>query len=295
VSAVTGRPDALTAPIRALVEQRWPDQPWSSIDVYGFPGDDGDLAQVLLVTDHRRSACPVPTAWWLAVDDGVVVDERRHIGVEAEGCLAPDELSDGWWTGLSLPVPLDERQTSTVFAGGQAVELYNSDPDREALVAWSFGRFEAVGLDAPNVGQIVFEPSESCGEFSGVAHLETNGNTLYHCVHDIACGAPSCDRFTNVAKLSMLHELAHPWLEANLDQQQRQRLMDLTRTRIWEDRSSPWGDRGAEWAAEILAWGLLDTPMGLVRLGFPTCELRAQVFELLTGHEPVARCESTTS
>lgn len=287
--------DALDAPLRLLVEQHWPDQHWSGINVYGFRVADGDLDQVLLVASDSDSACPVATALWWVVDDGAVVNERRHVGVNSRACLGPEELPEGWWTGQSLPLPLDERQTATVMAGGQTIELYSSNPEREALVVWSFERFEAPGLAAPKIDQIIFEPSRLCGDFSGVAHLDAVGNTVYYCVHDIACESSSCDRFTDVAKLSMLHELAHSWLEANLDTQSRQTILDLTKTTSWHDRSAPWDQRGIEWAAEILAWGLLDRPMELLRLGFPSCDLRRTVFRVLANEEPMTPCETTPS
>jgi len=286
-----GADDPLDEPVRLLAEHRWPDQPWSGIDVYGFRVDDGDLDEVLVVTSDGDS-CPVTTALWWVLDDGAVAEERQHIGVTSRACFDPEELPEGWWTDQSLPIPLDERQTANLEVGGRVIKLYNSTPEREALVVWSFERFGALGLAAPEIDKIIFEPSRLCAELTGLTRQGAAGNTVYHCVHEITCDSSSCDRFTNLAKLSMLHELAHPWLEANIDPQRRQTFLDLTNTVSWNDESADWDERGVEWAAEILAWGVLDRPMELLRLGFPSCDLRFNAFRILVKEEPVNLCET---
>ena len=286
-----GDDDPLDEPVRLLIEQRWPDQPWSSIDIYGFRVDDGDLDEVLVFTSDGDS-CPVRTASWWVLEDRAVVEERQHVGVTSRACLDAGELPEGWWSGRSLPTPLDERRTADLVIGGQVIKLYNSTPEREALVVWSFERFGALGLAAPEIDEIIFEPSRSCAEFTGLTRQGAAGNTVYHCVHDITCDSSSCDRFTDLAKLSMLHELAHPWLDVNIDPRRRQTFLELTTTVSWNDESTDWDEQGVEWAAEVLAWGLLDGPMELLRLGFPPCDLRIDAFQLLTTEEPLTLCEA---
>ena len=309
-----GGPDSaqgLITPVATLVEQHWSDQAWAEIEVYGFRVDAGatndrdridvdvdhgdELEEVVLIADVGPSSCPVATALWWVIAEGQIVEQRRHVGVTSRACLDPEDLLTGWWTDRDLPTPLDERLTATVTVGDQVIELYNSNAEREALAVWAFGRFEALGVAAPRVEEIVFAPSRECGDHSGLAHLRSNGATIYQCVRNITCDSPSCERFTNVAKLSMLHELAHPWLERNVDTETRAAFLELTPPTRWRSETTDWNQRGVEWAAEILAWGLLDRPEELLRLGFPPCEQRTSAFRVLTGNDPMSPCEPSST
>jgi hypothetical protein len=70
-----------------------------------------------------------------------------------------------------------------------------------------------------------------------------------------------------------------------------QELLVVSGRSTWDDQTVPWIDRGVEYAADVIAWGLLEEALPMVRLGAPPCvELRAS-FGALTGLEAVAgRC-----
>jgi hypothetical protein len=53
-----------------------------------------------------------------------------------------------------------------------------------------------------------------------------------------------------------LHEMAHAWIESNVDAAVMKRFMDVRGIAAWNDRSFDWKDRGTEQAAEIVTWGL---------------------------------------
>jgi hypothetical protein len=49
----------------------------------------------------------------------------------------------------------------------------------------------------------------------------------------------------------------------------------------------PWADRGVEYAADVIAWGLIEEPIDMVRIGRPSCDELSAAFRLLTMVEPL--------
>ena len=89
-------------------------------------------------------------------------------------------------------------------------------------------------------------------------------------------------------RVGILHELGHAWILDYTDGPARSRLLDLSGRETWDDPAAAWHLRGSEYAAEVLAWGLLDGVVPLVRIGDPPCLELIEAFELLTGSRPVA-------
>jgi hypothetical protein len=88
----------------------------------------------------------------------------------------------------------------------------------------------------------------------------------------------------------MLHELGHAWLLDNLSEAVQSEFLALNDLSSRGDSAEPWHRRSAEQAAENIAWGLLEQPIRLLRIGDPPCEKVAAGFELLTGSVSPHRC-----
>jgi hypothetical protein len=96
----------------------------------------------------------------------------------------------------------------------------------------------------------------------------------------------------------VLHELAHAWSYEQMPAPRRDDFVALRGLDAWHDVDDPWELRGDEHAAEIIAWGVSETPFSVMRISGRTCtELRAG-FVALTGVEPRAvdgpRCRPRT-
>ena len=59
----------------------------------------------------------------------------------------------------------------------------------------------------------------------------------------------------------VLHELAHAWEGATLDEACRDRFLQLRSLDAWAGDDIEWNQRGIEQLAEIVAWGLADGAM----------------------------------
>jgi hypothetical protein len=90
-----------------------------------------------------------------------------------------------------------------------------------------------------------------------------------------------------VARLNLLHELAHVWLTTELDEEVRQDFLSFRDLDFWWGHGLPWVETGVEHAAEIIAWGLMDEGVPLTRLPDRSCETLIEGFWLLTGEQPI--------
>jgi hypothetical protein len=88
----------------------------------------------------------------------------------------------------------------------------------------------------------------------------------------------------------MLHELAHAWMIDHVDDETVQELLVVSGRTTWDDQTVPWIDRGVEYAADVVAWGLLEEGLPMVRLGAPPCVELARAFAVITDSSPSNRC-----
>jgi branched-subunit amino acid transport protein len=247
------------------------------------------ISSLVLVHGPAAGAwCPGTVAVQLDLDDGLIVRERRfHDLPSARRCL--DDLPDGWWTSLA---PLDHAdvQTGTVLIGEREVPMLNSVPELDGLLTWALQRFETAGLGAPAIGSITFAGgSGRCTGLAGSVEEDAGGARLLLCLDEgSACVGPDCMAFTMYARSTVLHELAHAWELTRLDEPTRQSFLALRGLEVWKgSRDVPWAQRGAEQAAEIIMWGLLESPAPLPRLAGPSCGDLLVAYEVLTGRPPL--------
>jgi hypothetical protein len=92
-----------------------------------------------------------------------------------------------------------------------------------------------------------------------------------------------CTALANVmTRRTLLHELAHIWLDQNVTTSVRDRFLDLRGLRSWNASSDGWSLRGYEQGAEIIAWALGERILTAQVPSNGPAELEL-AFELLTG------------
>ena len=117
------------------------------------------------------------------------------------------------------------------------------------------------------------------------SHDACNGDIgLYHGGRIDLCTEDSSEPYQ---RKFALHEMAHAWIESNVDTAVLERFMDIRGIAAWNDRSFDWKDRGTEQAAEIVTWGLGEGEIAPLLPEATDAPTLARLYELLTGREPI--------
>lgn len=139
------------------------------------------------------------------------------------------------------------------------------------MVQWAVGRFESERLTPPRIEIRFHVGLDACR-----GHLAYYSNGV----------ADECREHTDLmAARSLLHEMSHAWLEANMSQAHISRFLKARGLSTWNDPAAPWEERGYEQGAEIMAWALGDQSEGTLMPSIPH-NARHEVieaYELLTG------------
>ena len=179
---------------------------------------------------------------------------------------------------LSLAVCLTLLAPGTPpTAAGTPIVIHGGDTAQVKTVEWALRRYRAAGLQGmPTLDIYLHTPREAC---KGYLATFQEGRI------DLCTGDSSEPYARNIA----LHEFAHAWAKANVDDGLRERFLQLRNLAVWNDFSLPWKERGTEQTAEIIAWGLGEgevTPL----LPLPIDpENLIEAFALLTGRAPLNR------
>ncbi len=199
------------------------------------------------------------------------------------------EPPDAWYTDIAVPEPRSVERTHVVeLDDGAVVELFDASDRVADLVEWSIGRFELAGLPPPHAGAIYMETARSCLEESGWTSVGDSGSIIRICLSEDELGAG--EDLGLAGQVTMLHELAHVWTAEYLAADVVSAFMAARGLVTWNDASAPWSERGNEHASEIMAWGLAEEAIDLVRLGESDCRVLRASFTLLTGAEPLHGC-----
>lgn len=260
----------------------------------GFEGRLRDqISEVWMLASHP-SRCPGQVAVRLTVDDeGGVESRETYSSIEAlRSC--PEQAPDGWILGRDPPVPLRERVTGEMSLDGATIEVRHGTDDLQRGVAWAMGRFEALGLPMPPVTSVAFDPyAPACDDSLALSTFTGATTDVLICADaESLCDENGCLEDRSSRRI-LLHELAHAWLNANVGEATRDAFVAEMGLSTWDEAAQPWAQRGIEWAAETLAWGLHDEPVGMFVFGDPSCQSLAEGFRLLTGVEPAHSCSSS--
>lgn len=288
--ALYGLADGQSAVVAAEISGE--DLPDGAQPLYLGPSEFGQDPQraigVYQVTDAEGCERQVAVRWQL--EEGLIVEEERYQEVASFRLCAPTELGGGWWTELALPGPSDEVVTGVVrTSAGQEVAIHNGSPRLEALVLEGLARFSVAGISEPRLDSVTFEPSRGCDGVSGKVADEDGARDLFLCLYEreLCAGNTTCQVPLLSVRVAVLHELGHAWMLDQVTDSTRTELLELTGRETWRGNNVPWGERGVEYAAEVLAWGLAEEAIPMVRLGVPPCEELTAAFELLAGTAPL--------
>jgi hypothetical protein len=160
-------------------------------------------------------------------------------------------------------------------AAQRPLTIHGATASEERAIDWSIRRYREAGLDGmPNLDVYLHGSSEGC-----------NGGIGYYLAGRIdLCTKASSEPYQ---RKFALHEMAHGWIETNVEGALLERFMQVRGIAAWNDRSFDWKQRGTEQAAEIVTWGLGDgeiAPLLPEALDAPTL---GRLYELLTGREPI--------
>lgn len=150
---------------------------------------------------------------------------------------------------------------------------------QRAVVDEVVAAFDREGLALPRATVVTFQaPTAACDGGLGL--------------HDVAGGRDRIEVCLppDVGPVQVGHVVAHEFAHAHLDRwADRDTRIRFLRSRgltAWDDRTQPWSRRGAEEAAEIVAWGVVRSPLLLLELPDKSCEALAAGYRLLAGHRP---------
>lgn len=174
----------------------------------------------------------------------------------------------------AMTLAMNRIETETRVTGGT--------PAQQAMARWAVGRFEAGGLVLPSL-EIRFHSSrDGCGG----SRLGSYSNGT----------ANLCAQYVNwISRRTLLHEMAHSWVEATASSDLKARFLRLRQLETWNDHDLDWEERGTEHAAEIMSWALDDQGTGTHLPSVPGNDLDelAEAYELLTGRPlPLVRGQS---
>lgn len=253
--------------------------------------------RVALVVETGADDCRSSTIIVLELEDRLIKRESRAQSLDTVRLCTPEFFdTNPHWGDLQVPVPIEQQVTGQItLLDGSSIDVVNGSPEMERFFQWGLERFAAAGLDPPKVGSVTFAPVPACERRTGVVSESGDGDPdLVMCTDAYEACTPSyddCTSFSNRTRLALLHELAHVWLLANTDDARQSEFMMVTGSSTWRNPITPWSDRGVEQAAEIIAWGLLDTPITLGRIGNPPCNVLIEGFTTATGKAPINTCE----
>jgi hypothetical protein len=245
--------------------------------------------------------CPRRAVTSLKVSAGIIEQERRFHEINSvRRCQDTEHLPPGWWNALQPlpPLPRDEV-TGVVEVGGQRIEIHDGTADLERLVRWAMGRFDPADLAAPGLASVTFGRDahfvQCTDERNGLTLDLGDTAAIYLCLGEPeACTNDECGSFTANARLLVLHELAHAWMDRHLDDSEQQAFLDYMGLDDWSGADLRWDRRGVEQAAQVIAWGLMDEPMAPTRLGDRRCAQLTEAFQVLTGVTPLqAQCAAS--
>lgn len=160
-------------------------------------------------------------------------------------------------TGAHLAASAHPRLQRTAITGG-------THPERKAVIE-ALDRLSALPGELP-ILEIRIHDESGCRGHSGLFRTGTEPWQIDIC---------------EVTPWVILHELGHAWTALQLNDHQRIALSARWGMESWHDPDTPWRLRGAEYAADTIAWGLLEEPLGCHLPDGPLAR-RLQAFRELT-------------
>lgn len=154
--------------------------------------------------------------------------------------------------------------------------IHGANAAEERAIDWSIRRYRTAGLDGmPDLEVYLHRSHEDCN----------GGIGLYHAGRIDLCTEASSEPYQ---RKFALHEMAHGWIEVNVDGAVMGRFMEIRGIDAWNDRvADDWKDRGTEQAAEIITWGLGEGEIAPLLPETTDPETLARLYRLLTAGDPI--------
>lgn len=182
----------------------------------------------------------------------------------------------------SIPATNETPTTPALEPSVKQVELGELLPFTaadDALVTATYERFDSAGLQLSSEIAVSFHSTlDKCNGNLGLHTTENNHARIRICwSHE--------DPFVQgvLREQALVHEMAHAWIAANVNDAQRQAFVELTNSDSWGLAASLWEERGTERAADLLTWALLDPSVLFVDVDRAPCTTWHEAYQLLTG------------
>ena len=146
------------------------------------------------------------------------------------------------------------------------ITVIGGSPTQREQLGIAVSAFLSVGLQLPDIEVGFSDERADCNGGMGLFETAVTPWRITIC---------------SEAEFVYLHELAHAWELAHLDDSERYAFMEHRGHSNWADPTAEWGDRGVEDAAFVVQQGLMDRPLPEVLTQEQASRLQA--FELLTG------------
>ena len=157
------------------------------------------------------------------------------------------------------------------------VEFVDLSAEHSEIATWAVGLYQEAGLELPAITFVYHgDDTDACEGWFGV-HEVTEGRSVIG-----ICTSRTTRQLENL----FVHELAHAWCAHSLPEERRSDFQELRSCPVWRG-DVPWHERGAEQAAEILMWGLVDRPTGVVTIDDHGCDDLEAGYRALTGDAPL--------
>ena len=162
-------------------------------------------------------------------------------------------------TSTSGPAKAPSRPAETITI------IQPTTLEQEASIARAAQAFETAGLALPTVEVVFSNNEQDCNSHLGLFQPTRQPW-----------------RITICSELDFIpvHELAHAWIEANVDRQTRTAYVQHRHKRSWNSPQHDWNERGVEDAAFIIQQNLTSQLQGDLT---DEWERRASAYELLVG------------
>jgi hypothetical protein len=153
--------------------------------------------------------------------------------------------------------------------------VHGATADQEQAIDWALHQYRAAGLEGmPALDVYLHDGRDACRGALG----------RYKAGRVDLCTKESSEPY---AKKFALHEMAHAWVDVNVDAGTLERFMDVRSLSVWNDARHPWKERGSEQAAEIITWGLGEGEVAPLLPEITDPATLTALFEMLTGLAPI--------
>ena len=178
---------------------------------------------------------------------------------------------------VALFVPAGDNRAAQSAAN--PAEMGTMPAEFVDMATWALGLFDDADLALPPMSfDYHGDDTAPCSGWRG-AHRSVNGaSTIDICTSDAG----------PVTAALVLHEMAHAWASIDLTEQRKDEFQALRGWTDWSNHAEvAWHNNGAEQAAEIMVWGLIDRPIGIVTINNHSCDDLDSGYRVLTGQAPL--------